>query len=302
MTAPAITVVIPVYNGENYLAATIHSALRQSYPIEEIIVVDDGSTDGTPGIATSFGSQVRHLRTPNRGVSAARNFGLAQAGTEWVALLDHDDIWEPNHLESLAATIQRRQDADVVYGSVRRFVMSTRCSCFVAADVLPFPDEAEVATLLLERCPILTSAMAVRRERVLALGGFDPHFSNAQDWDMWVRLALDGAVFASSPPTTTLYRIHKASRTHNAVRALGYYLDVLERDILPRLPAWKRLPHRLRVTSRLESEAAILLRELRQPGALRMMLRSIAHYPLQDPQRYKVLANMLLRIPSRTAE
>jgi len=300
---PAITVVVPVYNGEDFLPAALQSALCQGYPAAEIIVIDDGSTDRTAAIAESFGSKIRLLRTANQGVSAARNLGLSEATTEWVALLDHDDVWESNHLECLAAAIQKRSDADVVYGRVRRFVRDRRKSSsqtdFVRAGALPFPEEALVAGLLLERCPILTSAMAVRRSRLLALGGFDSYFSNAQDWDMWVRLALDGAVFAGSSATTTLYRIHTTSRTHNALRALGFYRAVLERDILPQFPLWKRLPHKLRVTSRLEGEAAILLRELHQRGALRLMVQSLARWPFQQPQRYLVLAHMLFRLPSR---
>ncbi|SEG44187.1 Glycosyl transferase family 2 [Bryocella elongata] len=303
MTAPAITVVVPVFDGENYLAATLRSALDQTYPIAELIVIDDGSSDSTAAIAESFGAAVHLHRTANQGVSAARNLGISLAKTEWVALLDHDDIWEPNHLECLAAAIQRRPDADAVYGRVRRYVMERRMDSaqgqFVLADALPFPDETKVARLLMERCPILTSAMALRRSRILALGGFDSYFSNAQDWDMWVRLAKAKAVFVGSPEITTLYRVHCESRTHNALRALGYYLDVLERDILPALPAWKRLPHQLRVSSRLESEAAIMMRELKQPGALRMMLRSVARWPIEESRRYMILASMLLRVRSR---
>lgn len=290
----AITVVIPVHNGAAFLAETIESVLRQSRAPVEILVVNDGSTDATQAVAESFGEQVNVHRIANCGVSEARNYGIAQARTEWVALLDHDDLWEPDHLEKLAETIAQNPEADLVYGGVRRLTEISP-GTFRLGDVVPTPDEKTIARLLLERCPIQTSAIVLRRSRFDQSGGFRPGLLNGQDWEMWIRLAQGGARFAASPTPTTLYRIHKLSRTHRPLRALGFYREVAEQHAAPAVPAWRRLPFRLRVVSRLEAEAAILMREMGQDGALRMMARSILRCPLGHWRRYKVLLHMLLK-------
>jgi glycosyltransferase involved in cell wall biosynthesis len=93
-----VSVVIPSFNGERYLGAAISSALDQSLPPLEVIVVDDGSTDGSAGVALSFGPRVRLIRQPNRGSAAARNAGLFAAKGSWVAFLDQDDLWDPAKL------------------------------------------------------------------------------------------------------------------------------------------------------------------------------------------------------------
>src|ERR1035437_9648809 len=95
----SISVVIPAYNASRFIAATLESVLSQSLPADEILVVDDGSTDNTVAIAAWFPPPVRVLSIPNSKAGAARNFGVSQAQTEWVAFLDADDLWEENKLE-----------------------------------------------------------------------------------------------------------------------------------------------------------------------------------------------------------
>jgi glycosyltransferase involved in cell wall biosynthesis len=293
--APAFTVLIPVFNGENFLAEAVTSALAQSYPATEVLVVDDGSTDSSADIARSFGSRVRLLQQPRGGIAAARNAGIAAAATPWVALLDHDDLWEPNHLLEMAAAIERCPTADVVYSPFRRLIWDHGGNGYRAVEPDPAPSEADVVAVLMERCAILVSTIAIRASAVIAIGGFDSYYINAQDWDLWVRLALHGSRFALAPQPTTLYRIHKASQSHQPLRALRFYRDVVERDILPSLPAWRRTLHRLRVISRLEAEASVVLRELGAPGAVAAMSRSIARWPFADSRRYKVLLHLVLR-------
>lgn len=101
--SPRISVVIPVFNGERFLAEAIRSALSQTLPPYEILVIDDGSTDGSAEIAESFGPPVRVLRQENRGEAAARNFGIEAASGDWIAFLDCDDVWQPEKLAFQAA-------------------------------------------------------------------------------------------------------------------------------------------------------------------------------------------------------
>ncbi len=109
---PRISVVIPTYNGFQRLQPTIRSVLNQTLPPVEIIVVDDGSTDGTPEIEALFPGQIRYFRVANGGQQRARNYGVARCTGDWLAFLDHDDLWEPGYLAEVSALVQTHQ-ADV---------------------------------------------------------------------------------------------------------------------------------------------------------------------------------------------
>src|SRR5713101_9096613 len=114
-----ISVLIPAYNAAPYLKEAIESALSQSYAPHEIIVVDDGSTDGTADIARSFGSQVRLLQHANRGVAASRNRGIEEATGDWIALLDADDLFLPDKLLLQVRAVDHNPSALLVYTGMR---------------------------------------------------------------------------------------------------------------------------------------------------------------------------------------
>jgi glycosyltransferase involved in cell wall biosynthesis len=104
MSTPLVSCIVPVFNGERYLAEALDSVLGQTYRALEVIVVDDGSTDGTPAVVRTFGARVRCVTQPNAGLAAARNRGLAAATAELVAFLDADDLWLP---EKIACQMER---------------------------------------------------------------------------------------------------------------------------------------------------------------------------------------------------
>ena len=107
MSKPTISVVIPLYNKQREVAAAVRSALAQSYPPAEIVVVDDGSTDGGAEVVRQIASPlVRLVTQPNAGVCVARNHGIAETSGEYIALLDADDMWEPGFLAEIAAMIE----------------------------------------------------------------------------------------------------------------------------------------------------------------------------------------------------
>jgi glycosyltransferase involved in cell wall biosynthesis len=292
---PRLSVMIPVCNGENFLRATIESVLAQSYPAFEILVINDGSVDQTAAIAASFGSRIRLTNRPNAGVSATRNYGIACAANEWVVLMDHDDLWETNHLENIAKAILSQPRADLCYTGRRHLSPNPVGGGFSAGDQVQVPDAEHLPKALLDHCPFIPSSVAVRRSRVLALGGFDSRHLNAQDWDLWLRLLHDGATFVHSPEPTLLYRVHPGSRTNKPLRALAHSKNVVRTSVLPYLSGLRRLTHGSRVISRLEGEAAILLRENGMPGALPLMLRSIFRNPFHEIRRYRIASHILLR-------
>jgi len=144
-TAP-VSFVIPVFQGERYLAEAIESVLVQSRPPVEVIVVDDGSSDGSAAVALSFGDRVTLLRQPNSGTAAARNLGLSRASQPYVAFLDADDIATFERLESQLTLLEREAPPDLVFGHMEQFVspeipedVAARLHCDARAQPSPLP-------------------------------------------------------------------------------------------------------------------------------------------------------------------
>jgi glycosyltransferase involved in cell wall biosynthesis len=119
---PLITLIIPVYNGERYLAKAIHSALSQTLPPTEVLVVDDGSTDGSAAIARSFGPPVHVLTQANLGPAVARNLGAVHAAGDLLAFVDADDLWSPEKLAHQVRTVQNDSSIEAVLGVVENFI------------------------------------------------------------------------------------------------------------------------------------------------------------------------------------
>ena len=121
MGAP-VSVVIPVHNGEHYLSEAVESLLAQTMPATEILIVDDGSTDGSASMAEAFDAPVTVIRQRNAGVAAARNTGIVAATQTYIAFLDHDDVAEPRRIESQIAAFERTPAPDIVFGSMSQFL------------------------------------------------------------------------------------------------------------------------------------------------------------------------------------
>lgn len=123
MSHPLVSVIIPVYNGEPYLTEALDSVFAQDYRPIEVIVLDDGSTDGSAHIATSYGSLVRYYYQPNRGlgVSTARNKGVELAQGEFLSFLDADDVWAAGKITCQLNAFTMNSDLDMVFGVVQQF-------------------------------------------------------------------------------------------------------------------------------------------------------------------------------------
>lgn len=204
-----VTVVVPVYNGERYIAAALQSVFAQTRLPREVIVVDDGSTDRTASVIMALGVPVRMLHQENRGVSAARNRGIQEARSAWVALLDADDRWHSGKLERFASTQARHPRECLFYSDVRQIDEEGRVEGIGRA---PEPGE-NLLPRLLRRNFIVTSTAIFLREAALASGLFREDFicrAGVEDWEFFLRLANQGPV-ARVPGTWTDYRRHRAS-------------------------------------------------------------------------------------------
>lgn len=226
---PTVSVVIPAHNYAGYLPDAIGSALAVDYPGLEIVVVDDGSTDGTPEVLRRFGDRVKALRLDGRGVSVARNTGLAAAGGEAIVFLDADDLLLPPGLRAAAAVLAERPEVDAVYGAW--YACDVRTGEWTREESRVRPDAVIPTILLVGNVVTTPSAVLVRRRALERAGGFDPSLSFAADWDLWIRLALAGCRFVRVPEPVAIYRVHGASMTRNVDRAHRELRTVLERHL-----------------------------------------------------------------------
>ena len=168
-----ISAVLPVYNGEKYLVDTIESVLCQQHRAEEIIAVDDGSTDRSFDLLSSYGDKVRVTRQPNLGVCRARNRGVEEARGDWIALIDQDDIWYPHKLSTQVAFVEKHPEARFVFSDVdfiddQGNVVARNASTVFTLDwIRPF----------IKGCyHPFPSTVLIRKDLFLAVGGFSTDF------------------------------------------------------------------------------------------------------------------------------
>lgn len=200
---PLVSVVIAVHNGENYLAQALESILAQDYEPFEVIVVDDGSEDGTSGVAQAFPG-VRYVHQHNQGPAAARNHGIALARGELVAFVDHDDRVPPDKLRVQAGHL----------------VENPEVGCVLGRQVIDMEPGKELPQwlqrdLVLNDLGGINFISAMVRSRVLdELGGFDPEYRTAEDRDLMVRMRAAGVKITVLDHVVLLRRIHHSNLSH----------------------------------------------------------------------------------------
>lgn len=211
-----VSVVIPVHNGEKYLAQAIESVLAQTYRDFELLIVDDGSTDGSRAIMDRHArrdARIRILSQANRGVSAAGNLGFEEARGAWVARLDADDIFLPDKLQSQIAFIRQHPDVRIV-GTLGYFINRTgRVIGLVNSDGPFTRTEFESMAGRGEPVFFVHSSTLMHRQTVLALGGYREQFVQAEDVDLWLRMSEKGQLLLKMPQPLLLYRLHGESLT-----------------------------------------------------------------------------------------
>lgn len=217
---PLVSVIMPAYNARTYLRQAILSVLEQDYPNVELIVVDDGSTDGTDQEAERYGERVHLLRQKNRGPAAARNLGIRHAKGALIAFLDADDVWLPGKLSAQVAQLLQHPDVGLVYGGFVRWESNADGSfdppppAAVIDPAVPLVDTHSgwiYNELLFDNIVHIITAM-VRREVVEELGGLDEHLPTGEDYDFWLRLSRRCKAHKLNR-TLAYYRIHAASLT-----------------------------------------------------------------------------------------
>jgi glycosyltransferase involved in cell wall biosynthesis len=211
---PLVSVVIPVFNGERFLREAVESVLAQQYSSLEIIVVDDGSTDGTANVARSLPETVRYLYQTNQGPAAARNRGIEQAQGSLIAFADADDLWPADKLELQLPYLIKEPAVDIVLGRIQQVLLS---------------EAQEIA----EPAFSVNLGSAIIRKSVFErVGLFDETMRYSEDVDWFMRARESGAAIVTIDAVTLLYRQHEENMTRgkstselNVLKALKKSLD-----------------------------------------------------------------------------
>lgn len=212
MNHPQVSVVIPVWNGEKYLAQAIESILEQDFDDFELIIVDDGSTDDSLRIAHEFtlDPRVKVMTQDNSGVVAARNVGLYISRAEFVAFLDSDDIAKPDRISKQVAYLHAHPAVAAVGSHIAYFKESKR---LIRVEKLPV-GHAQLAVSLETGNALAQPSVMLRKSMAIKAGGYREAFRHgAEDYDLWLRLS-ERHPLDNLPEVLTLYRVHPDSLTH----------------------------------------------------------------------------------------
>jgi glycosyltransferase involved in cell wall biosynthesis len=239
--ANLVSVVIPTYNAERFLARTLETALGQSYTSLEIIVVDDGSTDGSQQIAEAAARKdprVRYFRRKNSGVAASRNFGISQARGELIATLDADDLWNPDKI-ARQVDVMRRSSSEV--GLVYCLAIEIDESDLIIPPIANLekkrtPMGRVTDELVLGNFIETSSAPLMKRSFIEAVGGYDKDLEpqGAEDWKLYFSLS-EVCEFAVIPEHLVGYRQPTGSLSRNTLR-MAHSIDLVRCWILERRP------------------------------------------------------------------
>jgi len=206
---PTVSVIIHTYNNEKFIAETVESVLNQTYKDYEIIVVDDGSVDGTRDALLPYMHGIRYRYKENGGIASAKNAGISLSQTEFVAFLDHDDLWAPDKLQLQMEYFNENPQVGLVYAKYTSFrdgkELRTKpekgCSGWIFKE-------------LLSKSFIQTSTVIVKRECLNAVGPYDESFSLGDEYDMFLRISKRfqcGFVDKG----LTRYRVHDTNASKN---------------------------------------------------------------------------------------
>ena len=270
----AISICIPAYNAARYLPETLKSVRDQSFRDWELIVIEDGSRDGTEELvrqcARDVSQNVVFQRHPqNRGLPATRNTAIALARAKFIALLDADDYWEPNHLETIVAKLSET-DADLAHSGSVLFDSDSGRTLEIRApsleQVRDFPRSLFVADYVIQ-----PASVVMTKELWTRVGGFDESYRYVEDREMWLRCARSGARFLFTGENTCFYRKHAAAlSTHGAEMAIAS-ARVFEQHL-----DWQEIPKKVRVRNASNAwvAAARILQRAEPRRASELLLRA----------------------------
>ena len=247
-----VSVVIPTFDRRDLVREAVASVLAQCPAAGEVIVVDDGSTDGTADdLASTFGDRIRILRTPNRGVAAARNAGVACSRGDLIAFLDSDDLWLPDKLHTQVTFLRECPGVEICQTEE----IWIRNGVRVNPRAYHRKPSGDVLVPSLRRCLVSPSAVVLRRSLFERAGGFDESLPACEDYDLWLRIAVDTPVWCLTPALV----VKRGGHADQLSRQF-WGMDRFRVAALLRLLAGGRLPpaQRAAAVAVLEEKCAVL--------------------------------------------
>jgi glycosyltransferase involved in cell wall biosynthesis len=216
MSSPTISAAVRVYNAERYIGETLTAILSQTRPPEEIVVIDDGSTDETPAELARFRGEVRVVRQENSGYAGSFNRGAVEAKCDYIANCDADDVWEPEKLERQVDALRAHPQIDFAFSGARFFGLTE-------GPRAPYPGEGlleagDFAKRLYRQNFVCTSSTVIRRSLCLKVGTFRDRAAPCEDYDFWLRTLMAGAVSFYDPAVLVAYRTHAQQVSSDLLR------------------------------------------------------------------------------------
>jgi glycosyltransferase involved in cell wall biosynthesis len=287
MSKPAVSVIVPLYNKAETVEETLSRVLAQTFTDHEIIVVDDGSTDGSASLVAGIADpRLTLILQDNGGVSVARNRGIMAAQSSWIALLDADDLWDANHLERQWQAVHAT-DVEAAFSNVR---LESRPGTPMIKEDVPAGAIVDYFDFALTQggYPNMTSAMIIRRDAAIATGLFTVGVAMGEDLDLWCRLALRGPMLYTAALTVTY---NDVPRGHNTAGNLGRRPEFpFFAACLPTLLDRGEIPSRLEASAGRYANFLVLeyARQLLDRGLNREARDVLRHHcnPRLDPMRF----------------
>jgi len=274
---PTFSVVIPAYEAAHLIGDAIESALAQTVPPHEVIVCDDGSTDDLTGAISRFGDRIAYLRQEHKGVAAARNLGLHHSTGEFVTVCDADDVLLPKCLETIGELAMTRPDLDILCRA-SYWVEDGQIGAVTRTPEKPrFPADDIRAGLLSDN--LIPSNSAIRRSRLVDIGGYDEGLLCAEDYDIFLRLVLSGSKAGLVLEPLSMLRKRAGSLSTDDVLSFGSRIvaltKVFEQSAMSRRERRLARRHLRRSKAALARAEAIVALERGSPDARRLSLRVV---------------------------
>lgn len=219
MSDPLVSVVIPTYNGAQFIAEALHSVRAQEYHPTETIVVDDGSTDASAAIIQAFAG-VRYIHQHNQGVGAARNTGVRAATGEFIAFLDQDDRWTPPKLRLQVDYLRQYPEAGGVLAHHQ----------VVLEEATPWPSWLKSETPD-NQSALMPSTLVVHKSIFEQVGYFNPEYRIASEWEWMARVKQAGITLSVLPEVLVQYRVHTTNASHRRQVLQKELFDIVRRSV-----------------------------------------------------------------------
>lgn len=285
---PLVSIVIPVYNGSNYMREAIDSALAQTYERVEVIVVNDGSTDDTEQIALSYGEQIRYFRKENGGVSSALNLGIKEMKGEYFSWLSHDDVYTPDKIEVQIDALRGLEEkntlvlckAELINKNSEPIQRRRRVRALPCGEVLPWNT---VLHHLLKNGSFNGCALLIPKTAFTVCGRFDERLRFNQDGFMWDKIFMSGFSLLCIPDVCVKNRIHSGQLTQRGQDIYHKDCETMSGYLIPMLD---------NLTTTQDRFLADYAKHNAKNGNQRVVKRALYH----SNKRFKLLERMVIML------